>query len=45
MSDVEQSISTDEARQGVRVHRVINVLAASLFLAGLAAIVIVVFLT
>ena len=43
MSDAEERISADNARQGVRGHNVINVLAASLFLAGLAAIIMVVF--
>ena len=43
MSDVEETISGDEVRRHFKVDVVINLVAASLFLAGLAAIILVVF--
>ena len=43
MSDAEERISGDEMRRHFKFDVVINLLAASLFLAGLAAIIKVVF--
>ena len=43
MSDAEERISVNEASPHFKVDVVINLLAASLFLAGLAAIIMVVF--